>query len=467
MKTSIKRDMQTLIALTALLFIAPDPLSAVVPSVMNFQAILLDDQGRIVPDSSYDIVFTIHPDSVSFPPEIVVWTELKTVETSGGLFNTMLGTNSPLTAEVFDGERWLQMRLTSSAEPFLPRTRIGTTPYSYRVESIDKSTGGEVSGILNPDSVQIGRSGVPGVLSVVQDGGTVAISAWQFSSQGYSLDVSDELGNYHTRVMPDGNGEGGYLSIRRNASSGGFSVDGNHDGTGQPWVSIIGEASSVTFDLSTYGDNTVQLPASTVSKAEISDEPGLACETATDAVTVGNLTSLALRSISCPSLGAYVYASATVELTVSHIAGSGDSLRVGLSKSLSALTGSQATDIAIPAALPTGDYVSIVTLNAVFDSDTMGDPVYLIGSDRYGPGTKRARERTLVLMYVPTAYGSVETASSQTLGIEDNSLTAAEERSVALRVNSERIERELADMKARLLELERSMTEQESDNPQR
>jgi hypothetical protein len=125
---------------------------------MNFQAILLDDQGQIVPDSSYDIVFTIHPDSVSFPPEIVVWTELKTVETSGGLFNTMLGTNSPLTAEVFDGERWLQMRLTSSAQPFLPRTRIGTTPYSYRVESIDKSSGGKYRD-TESDELQAGRSG--------------------------------------------------------------------------------------------------------------------------------------------------------------------------------------------------------------------------------------------------------------------------------------------------------------------
>jgi hypothetical protein len=58
-------------------------------------------------------------------------------------------------------------------------------------------------------------------------------------------------------------------------------------------------------------------------------------------------------------------------------------------------------------------------------------------------------------------------------GTERSTSTAGEENSPAsegdwpLRVNSERIEREMADMKARLLELERSVTEQESDNPQR
>ncbi len=469
MRKNSNRLVVLIIALSALSLATPTVVTAEVPSVMNFQAILLDDQGQIVPDSTYDIVFTIHPDSVSFPPEIVVWTELKTVETSGGLFNTMLGTNSPLTAEVFDGERWLQMRLTSSAQPFLPRTRIGATPYSYRVESIDKSSGGEVSGLLNPDSLQVGRSGFPGVLSVVQNTGTVAISMGQYSSQGYSLDVSDELSNYHTRIMPDGNGEGGVFSVRRNATSGGFAVDGNYNNTQEPLVSITGSTRATSFDMSATGSESVELPVDAIEGSEIKDEPGIACEIATNKVGLPDYgyTTLSVRSIASPTLGGYVYANATVQVTVSHMFGRLDSVLIGLSDVAGHLSYSQRTALVVAESAPTGVYASIVSVSGVFESNSMGTTVYLIASDRGSMTVVEVQQRTLVLMYFPTAYGVVDTSPDETAWQGSQALTPAEERLTSVRVNTERIEREMADMKARLLELERSMTEQESDNPQR
>lgn len=456
-------------ALSALSLVTPTAVIAEVPSVMSFQAILLDDQGQIVPDSSYDIVFTIHPDSVSFPPDIAIWTELKTVETSGGLFNTMLGTNSPLTAEVFDGERWLQMRLTSSVDPFLPRTRIGTTPYSYRVQSIDKSTGGEVSGTLNPDALQVGRSGVPGQLSVIQGSGIEGVAIQDYLGYGLSLTARDDAGNTYAQIRPDQDGDGGYLSLMRSEFNVGFRVDGNKLGTNDPEVRILGSSQSIDFDLGATGSETVELPVNAIEASEIKDEPGIASDISTSTVTLTNetATTISSRTIDCPNLGGYVYASATVCLTVQHGTGNLDSVTIGLYENPGDMSAILTTPpLVIPGGASWGDYASIVTVTGVFDADTMGTSVFLVAR-RSGASTVKIAKRTLTLMYLPTAYGIVETSSNQTAGETNQVLTPAEERLASQRANSERIEREMADMKARLLELEQSMTEQESDNPQR
>lgn len=449
------------ILLLALMLATPTSTSAAVPSVMNFQAILLDDQGQIVTDSSYDIVFTIHPDSVSFSVDIILWTELKTVQTSGGLFNTMLGSISPLTAEVFDGDRWLQMRLASSTQPFLPRTRIGTTPYSYRVESIDKSSGGEVSGMLNPDTVQIGRSGMPGDLSVMRGNGIAGLLSGDYTGYGNQLRIYDEAGNPYFSIQPDADDAGGYLSIRRSATSTGLRVDGNFNGTQEPKVMVLGSSQSATFDMSNSGSGSVTLPVDAIEGSEMLDEPGVASNLSTAMLSVGSArTNLLSRTIVAPADG-FILAIGTVEVRFSS-----DSaiVWIGLTNDYTVWPTSQQFMTTLRKSTPYDD-AKTVTVSAIFPVVAGADVIYLVASCHApGPTIPKAHNRYLSLLYVPTSYGTVSPpTASETVDAADFS----EERLASLRVNSERIEREMAEMKARLSELERSMTEQESDNLQR
>lgn len=437
--------------------------SAAVPSVMNFQAILLDDQGQIVPDSTYDIVFTIHTDSVETPPDIAIWTELNTVETSGGLFNLLLGTHMPLSAGVFAGETWLQMRLASSAEPFLPRTRIGTTPYSYRVESIDKSTGGEVYGTLNPDELEVGRSGVPGQLSVIQGSGIEGAAIQDYLGHGLSLTARDDAGNTYAQIRPDQDGNGGYFSLLRSEFNVGFRVDGNKTGTNNPEVRILGSSQSIDLDLSATGSESVVLPVDAIQSSEMFDEPGVASNLSTAVVTIGDTrTNLLSRTIEAPADG-FILAIGTTEVESNFDSAE---VEIGLTNDATVWPASQHFKTRLMAISPIGYDLKTVTVSAIFPVVAGFEVIQLVAQHdmQFTPGQVRAYDRHLSLLYVPTNYGTV---STPTAGESADVTDITEERLVSARANAERIEREMADMKARLLELERSMTEQESENPQR
>jgi len=124
-------------------FIFSSIVNADVPNLINYQGRLTNDSGEVL-DTTVSIVFTIYDDSIGGD---VWWTENNpSVTTVGGLFNVLLGSINPVPDSTFDGpNRWLGVKVGDDPE-ILPRSRLISMPYSYRVSTVDGATGGTISG---------------------------------------------------------------------------------------------------------------------------------------------------------------------------------------------------------------------------------------------------------------------------------------------------------------------------------
>ena len=135
-----------------------------IPQLINYQGLLTDSAGIPLADSTYSVTFRMHNEP-SFG--ITLWSETQNVATTNGIFSVILGSISPISTDVFyDSVKYLGV----SVEPFselLPRTRLAATPYaynSYRVSTIDGSSGGQVSGNIEiiPASTPDGKLEIQG-----------------------------------------------------------------------------------------------------------------------------------------------------------------------------------------------------------------------------------------------------------------------------------------------------------------
>lgn len=118
--------------------------SADVPSVMSYQGFLTDDAGTAL-DGDYTLTFAIYNDPTAGD---TLWSEEQDVSVRDGLFSVTLGSVSPLVGTAFDGpDVWLGISV--NGEELTPRTQFTSQPYSYRVKTIDKATGGTITGDLN------------------------------------------------------------------------------------------------------------------------------------------------------------------------------------------------------------------------------------------------------------------------------------------------------------------------------
>lgn len=148
--------------------------NSAVPEQLNFQGILLNDDGGTVNDSTYQITFHIYDDSTGGSE---LWSETQTLPTENGLFNTFLGRDNPVPGTVFDEPtRWLEIELVGVGS-YLPRNPIGSVAYAYRVESVNGATGGSIYGDVQLHSTMtIGDlDGNPGVLQLTDGNGITLI----------------------------------------------------------------------------------------------------------------------------------------------------------------------------------------------------------------------------------------------------------------------------------------------------
>ncbi len=148
----MERSQRTTIAAVIALFVLFSnfaTLSALTPTLVNYQGRLLDSGGNPVADGNYSVVFTIY-DAVS--GGATIWTESRTVTTIGGDFTILLGSVTPITDAVFSSAtRYLGVKVGADPE-ISPRTRLVSQPYAFRVNTIDGATGGAVSGNISLDN---------------------------------------------------------------------------------------------------------------------------------------------------------------------------------------------------------------------------------------------------------------------------------------------------------------------------
>lgn len=128
---SMRRIITALMA--AALFTAGLAVQAAVPSVVSYQGKLTDLSGQPVTDGTYIMDFSIYTDSSRGTP---VWVEPgRSVQVSGGVFTVLLGEQSPLSASVFAGDRWLGV-IVNGIE-LTPRTKLASAPYAFRAHTAE------------------------------------------------------------------------------------------------------------------------------------------------------------------------------------------------------------------------------------------------------------------------------------------------------------------------------------------
>ncbi|KPL03675.1 MAG: hypothetical protein AMJ73_05810 [candidate division Zixibacteria bacterium SM1_73] len=139
--------MQHMVSLTVIFSVAflaaASIATADVPSMMQYQGFLTDEEGKPLNDT-LSMTFTIYPD----PNEaIVLWTETQTdVIVTNGLFHVLLGSVNSIVDTVFaETQRWLGITVAPDPE-IVPRTRLVTVPYAYRAATVDGASGGTVFG---------------------------------------------------------------------------------------------------------------------------------------------------------------------------------------------------------------------------------------------------------------------------------------------------------------------------------
>ena len=134
--------------LSALMF-APAIAWAAVPSSISVQGKVTDLNGVPLSAGEKTFVFRIF-DSSALGNKVWPGTagEAQTITTAAdGLWVGLVGAIEPMTSIVFsDTLRWLEIEVDGTP---LPRIRLVTGPFAYRVASVDRASGGEISSSLS------------------------------------------------------------------------------------------------------------------------------------------------------------------------------------------------------------------------------------------------------------------------------------------------------------------------------
>ncbi len=104
------------------------------PSLVNFQGKLTDPAGVPVVDGSYSIRFRIYSAETADAGDpcagTCLWEEVQSVSTQFGVYSVLLGSETPLTAGVFnDAKRYVGIKLGTELE-MTPRRRIASVPFA-------------------------------------------------------------------------------------------------------------------------------------------------------------------------------------------------------------------------------------------------------------------------------------------------------------------------------------------------
>ena len=147
------RNLPRLVLVTAI--VGGSLAQAAVPKLLNYQGRLTDGSGNPVADGGHTITFRIWSDSTA---GAALWSESQTVTTKSGLFSAILGisTGNQVPDSIFMDlspveSRWLGIQILPDPE-MTPRQRIVSVGYAYRsdrVTTVDRATGGSISGSLS------------------------------------------------------------------------------------------------------------------------------------------------------------------------------------------------------------------------------------------------------------------------------------------------------------------------------
>ena len=103
-----------------------------VPMTLNYQGVLTDSGGAVVPDGSYELTFRIYDVASGGTP---LWEEtISNVQVNGGIFSVVLGQSVQLNLD-FDVPYWLGISVNGGTE-LTPRMSLTASPYSLNARQV-------------------------------------------------------------------------------------------------------------------------------------------------------------------------------------------------------------------------------------------------------------------------------------------------------------------------------------------
>lgn len=418
------------------------PVIAAVPSTIAFQGFLTDAAG--VPlDATMSLDFSIYGVASGGS---ALWTETQpAVAVSDGVFAVTLGVATPFPAGLFTSpNRFLGIGVNGEAE--LPRTQLRSTPYAL---SADRA--GAAATVDGQIAISNGTQTILGSLFFADERyftafGTSGATRALFGSRNDFGEVVLRSDASADRVILSAGGGSGSLELR---SADGFS------------------SNSIELNAGfAPGNSCVRLPGDAISSGEMMNEPGLASANNTNFVTLTSTTpqSVISRSITAPSNG-FVIALGQSVARIVHTLGTITSGGVGLSDDGVAFGAAQDLNVILSGNAPSGSYAIPAHVNGVF-SIASGETktIHIVASET--TGDIDLEDLSLTLLFVPTSYGAVSSTlmepggAPEEAGASRGPQTPGEidaERAASVAWNQERIDRELAAMRAEAEAREASM----------
>jgi hypothetical protein len=284
----------------------------------------------------------------------------------------------------------------------------------------------------------------------------------EVNASGGNATIMDEAENAAVLIGPDDSGTGGRVQVamdEHHAVDEGIDLNGNWAGTNEPCLRVMGTSRRAYLNMSEPGNASVLLPASAVDAFETYDEPGVASyvEGAAGTAVGSTMSTIAARSVTAPADG-YVLAMVTCQLQPDHTNGTETRGNLGVSDAIGTFPVNQDVLLLFPSDLASGVYSMPGTYHGLFEVSEGSHTFYFQGIMDTGEMTVWDVQFSLV--YVATAYGTVEPLLAD--GVPDvvegtlrhrGPLTTAElsaEREEAVTFHLERVERELAEIRAEL-----------------
>jgi len=492
---------------------------AFAPTAITFQGQVTENGGGNVPDGNHSLTFRVYNVANGGAP---LYATTEGVDVMGGIFSVVLPIGLP-----FDEAYWIGVQYEAEAE-MTPRVPFTSAPYAMNVDenaavtSLNGNTGavnliaganvsivpsgnnfiiaatgavtdadwnvaGDDMTAIPIGNVGIGEPAPETKLQVAGDvtAGTGAAASYfmahngfgskstfggNYFGQGGEWQMLDENGATYGGMQPDSHGTGGFFWVYNGNFGPAFQVDGDYNGTGSPLITMTGNNSSVAFNLEETGNLAGQLPHSSVSAAEILDEPGLASINAHGGSSFsvpdayGVVTS---RSITAPTDG-YLLVMCSLEIDLRHEGSGASFVTAGLSLSPSAVDNNQDLSFYIPGSAVNGIYLTPSTPTNVYPVSAGSHTVYL-NARKVGTTTSFIWDVQMNLVFIPTNYGLVTLAGDVDQGDQETNQSVsrplssgdiANEQRTSAQANEQRMQRELdlmrADFEALKLEVESS-----------
>ncbi|MFH1687705.1 MAG: tail fiber domain-containing protein [bacterium] len=218
------------------------------PGLIDYQG-YIEDSGSPITDT-VSMTFTIYDAATDGNSK---WTETQsTVAIIEGIFNVTLGSSTAINDSVFYGDsRYLEISVAGST--LSPRTRIASSAYSLRVETVDGAMGGTIWGHTVAANLTVGSSNVnTGSGGFVAGHNQYLDANWACIGGGLSdsvfsgADYGAIAGGQYNKVYGQwGTVGGGYLNYVSNGGDYGTVSGGNYNGINGDYACIAGGYSNL------------------------------------------------------------------------------------------------------------------------------------------------------------------------------------------------------------------------------